>query len=108
MTYRFTRAGVYPYVCTYHVGMVGAVVVGGGPRMATGASTTASGPVVRVLPQSRIQPAVAGAPAIDPASPAPISRGWSAPWQLIALGAFALLVVAAVELERRRRRSGAV
>ena len=107
VTYRFTRPGVYPYVCTYHAGMVGAVVVGGGPRMATGASTTASGPVVRVLPQSRIQPAVAAAPAIDPV-PAPISTGWIAPWQLIALGAFALLVLAAVEMERRRRRSGAV
>ena len=107
ITYRFTRPGVYPYVCTYHAGMVGAVVVGGGPRMATGASTTASGPVVRVLPQSRIQPAVAAAPAIDPV-PAPISTGWIAPWQLIALGAFALLVLAAVEMERRRRRSGAV
>jgi hypothetical protein len=87
--------------------MVGAVVVGGGPRMATGASTTASGPVVRVLPQPRIQPAVAAAPAIDPA-PAPVSTGWIVPWQLIALGAFALLVVAAVEMQRRRRRSGAV
>ena len=108
ITYRFTRPGVYPYVCTYHPGMVGAVVVGGGPRMATGASTTASGPVVQVLPQPRIQPAVAAAPAIEPPSPAPISSGWIAPWQLIALGAFALLVLAAVEMERRRRPSGAV
>jgi plastocyanin len=106
--YRFTRPGVYPYVCTWHPGMVGAVVVGGGPRMATGASTTASGPVIQVLPQPRIQPAVAAAPAIEPPSPAPISSGWIAPWQLIALGAFTLLVVAAVEMERRRRRSGAV
>ena len=47
ITYRFTRSGVYPYVCTYHLGMVGAVVVGGGPRMATGATTTASGPMLR-------------------------------------------------------------
>jgi hypothetical protein len=88
--------------------MVGAVVVGGGPRMATGASTTASGPVVRVLPQSRIQPAVAEAPAIEPPAPAPVSAGWIAPRQLVALGAFALLVLAAVAMERRRRRSGAV
>ena len=108
ITYRFTRPGVYPYVCTYHAGMVGAVVVGGGPRMATDASTTASGPVVQVLPQPRIQPAVAAAPAIEPLSPAPISSGWIAPWQLIALGAFAFLVVAAAAMERRRRPSGAV
>jgi len=107
VTYRFTRSGVYPYVCTYHPGMVGAVVVGGGPRMATGASTTASGPVVQVSPQPRIQPAIAAAPAIAPAA-VPISAGWIAPWQLIALGVFALLVLGAVERERRRRRSGAV
>ena len=107
ITYRFTRSGVYPYVCTYHAGMVGAVVVGGGPRMASGASTTASGPVVRVLPQSKIQPAVAAAPAFAPAA-APVSTGWVAPWQLIALGVFGLLVLGAVGLERRRHRSGAV
>jgi len=107
VTYRFTRSGVYPYVCTYHPGMVGAVVVGGGPRMATGASTTASGPVVQVSPQPRIQPAIAAAPAVAPAA-VPISAGWIAPWQLIALGVFALLVLGAVETERRRRRSGAV
>ena len=107
VTYRFTRSGVYPYVCTYHPGMVGAVVVGGGPRMATGASTTASGPVVQVSPQPRIQPAIAAAPAIAPAA-VPISAGWIAPWQLIALGVFTLLVLGAVETERRRRRSGAV
>src|SRR5437763_1878521 len=29
-TYAFHRAGVYPYVCALHPGMVGAVVVGSG------------------------------------------------------------------------------
>jgi plastocyanin len=106
ITYRFTRAGIYPYVCTYHPGMVGAVVVGGGPRMAAGATTTASGPVVQVLPQPRVQPAVAAAPAIAPA--ASVSTGWIAPWQLVVLGVFALLVYAFVAMERRRRRSDAV
>ena len=28
--YRFVSSGVYPYVCTYHPGMIGAVVVGNG------------------------------------------------------------------------------
>ncbi len=48
MVYRFTRPGVYPYVCTYHVGMVGAVVVGGGTPHTAATTTTAFGPVVRV------------------------------------------------------------
>ena len=109
ITYRFTRPGIYPYVCTWHPGMVGAVVVGGGPRMATGVSTTASGPVVEVLRQPRIEPGIAAAPAIDGAAePAPISGAWVAPWQAIALGLFALLVFAAVAWERRHRRSTAV
>lgn len=47
VTYRFSRPGVYPYVCTYHVGMVGVVVVGDGVGGATGA-TTADGPVTKV------------------------------------------------------------
>ncbi len=104
ITYRFTRPGIYPYVCTWHPGMVGAVVVGGGPRMATGVSTTASGPVVQVLPQPRIEPGIAAAPAIGgTAEPAPVSAGWVAPWQAIALALLALLVFAAVALERHRR-----
>ena len=42
--YRFTRPGVYPYVCTYHAGMVGAVVVGGGVPHTSSKATTAAGP----------------------------------------------------------------
>jgi plastocyanin len=48
VVYRFTRAGVYPYVCTYHVGMVGTVVVGGGVPRTPHAPTTAKGPVIKV------------------------------------------------------------
>ena len=47
ITYRFAEPGVYPYVCTYHVGMVGVVVVGDGGGGASG-TTTADGPVTRV------------------------------------------------------------
>jgi plastocyanin len=43
-TYGFSEAGVYPYVCTLHVGMVGAVVVGDGVGGAID-TTTAAGPV---------------------------------------------------------------
>ena len=44
-TYEFADPGVYPYVCTWHVGMVGAVVVGDGAGGAIEA-TTADGPVI--------------------------------------------------------------
>jgi plastocyanin len=43
-TYGFSEAGVYPYVCTLHVGMVGTVVVGDGVGGAID-TTTAAGPV---------------------------------------------------------------
>jgi plastocyanin len=44
-TYAFTEAGVYPYVCTLHAGMVGTIVVGDGVGGAID-TTTAAGPVV--------------------------------------------------------------
>jgi plastocyanin len=44
-TYGFSEAGVYPYVCTWHPGMVGAVVVGDGVGGAID-TTTAAGPVM--------------------------------------------------------------
>lgn len=40
VTYRFARAGVYPYVCSLHPGMVGAVVVGDGDSPGVAAGTT--------------------------------------------------------------------
>jgi plastocyanin len=51
--FTFTEAGIYPYACTLHPGMVGAVVVGGDERhagdagesaIAAGASGPSSGP----------------------------------------------------------------
>ena len=47
VTYRFPEPGVFPYVCTYHVGMVGVVVVGDGIGGATD-PPTAHGPVTKV------------------------------------------------------------
>ncbi len=45
-TYTFAEAGVFPYVCTWHPGMVGAIVVGDGAGGAIG-TNTAEGPVTR-------------------------------------------------------------
>ena len=50
VTYRFVRSGVYPYVCTYHPGMVGAVVVGDGTGLGSAGTTTTAGPVTLVNP----------------------------------------------------------
>jgi len=45
-TYEFAETGVFPYVCTWHVGMVGAIVVGDGAGGAI-ETATADGPVTR-------------------------------------------------------------
>ena len=103
--YRFTRPGVYPYVCTFHPGMVGAVVVGGGAGHGEAVATvTAAGPVVPVGPGASARVASAGVTARVPAAAAaPLSTaGWMPPWELAALVAFAVGVAALVALERRR------
>lgn len=95
--YRFVRSGVYPYVCTLHPGMVGAVVVGNGKADGTArAVTTDAGPVT--LAQSP----VAGSGAVIeqnvvPSEVAP--RSWPAPvwWGM------SLLLAAATALLARRR-----
>jgi plastocyanin len=49
-TYEFAEPGVYPYVCTWHPGMIGVVVVGDGVGGAID-TTTAAGPVTQGSPQ---------------------------------------------------------
>ena len=104
LRYRFVEAGVYPYVCTFHVGMVGAVVVGNGELAgATQAVTTNAGPVTLV------QPKIAGSTVgneqrVVPAAIA--TRSWPvAAWWGIGL---LFVVVAAIASSRRRRAHGTV
>jgi len=99
VTYRFSEAGVYPYVCTFHIGMVGVVVVGDGIGGAIG-ETTKEGPVTKVtLGSSPAANVIAVAPAVAPAG--------GSPWAAVALAAFALLLITAgsVVVARHRRRS---
>jgi plastocyanin len=100
--YRFTRPGVYPYVCTFHPGMVGAVVVGNGAGHGEAtAVVTAAGPVVPLdgpAAADRTTDGVATAPV--PAS----GQSWIAPWQLVALTVFAAGVTAFAIVDRRRGR----
>ncbi len=96
VTYRFSEPGVYPYVCTYHVGMVGAVVVGDGVGGAIGTST-ADGPVTKVdasdLALENTSAVVDRPSEANGAWPVIVAAAF-------AVGAFALIVV-------RRRRSPA-
>lgn len=95
-TYTFAKPGVYPYVCTWHVGMVGTVVVGDGAGGAIG-TTTAAGPVAQ---------GTSAAGELDAAA-ASADLGASGPWVALAAGALGLLLGTAgtIAVQRRRRRS---
>ena len=98
VTYRFSEPGVYPYLCTYHVGMVGAVVVDDGVGGAIGTST-ADGPVTKVdasdLALENTSAVVDRPSETNGAWPAIAAAAFA-----IAVGAFTLIVV-------RRRRAPA-
>jgi plastocyanin len=103
--YRFTRPGVYPYVCTYHPGMVGAVVVGHGAPRTVSATTTASGPVVHVGPSAHEAQLVAGPERAAP--PAQVSASYARPglsWPAVRGATTVLLLLAGVVVSYRRRR----
>jgi plastocyanin len=55
LTFRFNRAGVYPYYCVIHVGMVGTVVVRDGhvPPTVTGAEAQKAVSRVHLTPSSK-------------------------------------------------------
>ncbi len=98
VSYRFFHAGVYPYVCTIHVGMEGAVVVGNGePDQAAYAVTTNAGPVTRVKTPIADPGAAIEQNVVPAAVPA---RSWPA---AVWLGMSALLVVGAALVLARRR-----
>jgi hypothetical protein len=95
-SYRFVGSGVYPYVCTYHPGMIGAIVVGNGRgRGLAGAVTTSSGPVVPEF----------STPIAEPVAAAEPSEGTA--WPAIAWWGMGLLVVSGAALVVGRRRATA-
>ena len=99
LTYRFTESGVFPYVCTIHVGMVGAVVVGDGVGGAIG-SNTGAGPVVEVSARDlKAEKVVDSRPADGPGA-----------WPAIASSALVLLILAvgALLVERNRRKAASL
>jgi len=102
ISFRFAESGVFPYVCAYHPGMVGVVVVGDGIGGAID-TTTKDGPVTQVgakeatmLQAATLQ--VAPVAASEPADTA----SWPAPAPAVV--AVGLVVVGAVVTVRRSRR----
>jgi plastocyanin len=97
-SYRFVGSGVYPYVCTYHPGMIGAIVVGNGRGHGiAGAVTTSTGPVVPEFSTPIAEPVVATAEPSEATS-----------WPAIAWWGMGLLVVSAAALVVGRRRGATV
>ena len=106
ITYRFAEAGVYPYTCILHPGMVAAVVVG--------KPTPGPTPAEFVVPaevQPSSSPVVERAPASGSSVRAAASRPAAASnvgWQAAALVGWSLFVLTAavVAVARARRRRG--
>jgi len=99
VTYRFVRAGVYPYVCTFHPGMVGAVIVGSGTGLGDARTTTTeAGPVKLVTPVHAVE--------LAPQTPVRIpTSSKHAPTLaiVVAIGAMLAVVMMLVRVGRRRR-----
>lgn len=65
-TATFDQPGIYPYACSYHPGMTGAIIVGDGLGGASSLGQPEPSPVVQVRTVS------------EPASSAPVAIGWVA------------------------------
>jgi plastocyanin len=98
VTYRFSEPGVYPYVCTYHLGMVGVVVVGDGVGGAID-TPTADGPVTKVDASDL---GLENTSAVDH-QPSEADGGWP----VMVAAAFGIVVGALAVIVPRRRRSPA-
>jgi len=72
-TATFDQPGIYAYACSYHQGMTGAIVVGGGLGAGNGETVDASS-----LEQPAASPVVQVRTVTEPASSAPIAIGWVA------------------------------
>ena len=92
---------MYPYVCTYHVGMVGAIVVGDGGG-GSERDDHADGPVTRVPASELDLENAATTTRLDPAEP----EGVAGP-AIVAAVVGAVLIVAGVIVAWRRRRPSA-
>jgi plastocyanin len=98
LSFRFEEEGVYPYVCVFHPGMAGAIVVGDGEGKGAGATAAT------LVPPADAKDAAEQLSATDEASAGEGTAGRQ-PWVVpvgIAL-ALGLLVIAAIPMRRRTR-----
>jgi plastocyanin len=72
-TATFDEAGTYPYACSYHPGMTGAIIVGDGSGVGNGEAITL-GPLEEIQPS----PVVEVRTVTEPSSGTPIAIGWLA------------------------------
>ena len=70
-TATFDETGVYPYACSYHPGMTGAIVVGSGDGAGNGEKVT-----VASFQQPAASPVVEVRTVTEEASGAPVAIGW--------------------------------
>jgi plastocyanin len=92
-TMSFGDDGVYPFACTYHQGMTGAIVVGDGSGAGNGAVANVT------LPQD---------PAPKALQPEPVSTAGSARWLVAGVAGIALGLAAGYAISRSRRSSAAL
>jgi plastocyanin len=99
-TATFRDNGIYPFACSYHAGMTGAVVVGDG----TGAGTAASvmGPSAATAASIEERTTEARTTASSPTGGSTATTGW------VAGGVLGLAVGAGLVLVWRRRSGGGV
>jgi len=93
-SYRFLRAGVYPYFCMLHPGMIGTVIVGDGKPASVAANPGEAVPLNRVVARSST-------------SATPDRSAEVAAWMVASAALFVLLLVAGALLIRRRRPASA-
>lgn len=72
-TATFDEAGTYPYACSYHPGMTGAVIVGGGTGAGSGEAIT-----VDAFEQPEPSPVVEVRTVSEPSSGTTVAIGWLA------------------------------
>jgi len=100
VTYEFQRAGVYPFVCTYHPGMIGAVVIGGaGAPM----STTGDGRSVVPVREADVVTAAAVNDVPSPSTSRGESDGGPQPWVVAVAVMGSMILAAGVALRGRGR-----